>query len=515
MAKTKKKYKLTAEHEAMLVPWRDKWIANAMSTEAMTEADREVVRKAVNGMYKAAGIDKPPIVVFSPSPFVTRFAGGFAAAIWHLRKTSGKTHLMSRTATRVEVETVAMDATRHATWAATNSATRAATEAAAEAATDAATRLATRNETEGATRVATRDAIQKATWNETEVTVGAAEAATGAATWAATWVATRAATEAATEATTRTATRVAVEYATQDATNAATEATTRTVTRFAVEYATQDATNYATQDATNAATEAATRDAMRAATQTATRDGDIDNSWFTGISGQEMHQLSASLGLGSFGLECAKSAWNMYQGGNQWSGWDAFLSFFKDVAKLPLDYSKYEHWLALAEHSGPRIVHKEFCIVTDRPSVLKVDDQNRPHCEDGPFCVWRDGTALYAWHGTYIPARWVTTAKPTATEALTWPNIEQRRAACEIVGWAAILDQLSAKTIDKDGDPEIGELLEVNLPDIGRERFLKVRCGTGRTFALPVPLDMKTAIQANAWTYGLDPKDIFNLEVRT
>ena len=451
----------------MLVPWRDKWIANAMSTEAMTEADREVVRKAVNGMYKAAGIDKPPIVVFSPSPFVTRFAGGFAAAIWHLRKTSGKTHLMSRTAT----------------------------EAAAEAATDAATRLATRNETEGATRVATRDAIQKATWNETEVTVGAAEAATGAATWAATWVAT--------EATTRLATWVA----TQDATEAATEATTRTATRVAVEFA--------TQGATEAATEAATRDAMRAATQTATRDGDIDNSWFTGISGQEMHQLSASLGLGSFGLECAKSAWNMYQGGNQWSGWDAFLSFFKDVAKLPLDYSKYEHWLALAEHSGPRIVHKEFCIVTDRPSVLKVDDQNRPHCEDGPFCVWRDGTALYAWHGTYIPARWVTTAKPTATEALTWPNIEQRRAACEIVGWAAILDQLSAKTIDKDGDPEIGELLEVNLPDIGRERFLKVRCGTGRTFALPVPPDMKTAIQANAWTYGLDPKDIFNLEVRT
>jgi len=503
MAKTKKKYKFTAEHEAMLVPWRDKWIANAMSTEAMTEADREVVRKAVNGMYKAAGIDKPPIVVFSPSPFVTRFAGGFAAAIWHLRKTSGKTHLMSRTATRVEVETVAMDATRHATWAATNSATRAATEAAAEAATDAATRLATRNETEGATRVATRDAIQKATWNETEVTVGAAEAATGAATWAATWAATEAATEATTEATTRLATCVA----TQDATEAATEATTRTATRVAVEFA--------TQDATEAATEAATQDAMWAATQTATRDGDIDNSWFTGISGQEMHQLSASLGLGSFGLECAKSAWNMYQGGNQWSGWDAFLSFFKDVAKLPLDYSKYEHWLALAEHSGPRIVHKEFCIVTDRPSVLKVDDQNRPHCEDGPFCVWRDGTALYAWHGTYIPARWVTTAKPTATEALTWPNIEQRRAACEIVGWAAILDQLSAKTIDKDGDPEIGELLEVNLPDIGRERFLKVRCGTGRTFALPVPPDMKTAIQANAWTYGLDPKDIFNLEVRT
>ena len=61
----------------------------------------------------------------------------------------------------------------------------------------------------------------------------------------------------------------------------------------------------------------------------------------------------------------------------------------------------------------------------------------------------------------------------------------------------------------------IGTLLEVNLPDIGKEKFLKVLCGTGREFAIPVPPFMKTALEANAWTYGLDGDLLRDLEVRT
>ena len=48
-----------------------------------------------------------------------------------------------------------------------------------------------------------------------------------------------------------------------------------------------------------------------------------------------------------------------------------------------------------------------------------------------------------------------------------WPNIEQRRAACEIVGWNRILAELDAKSLDKHPDPQIGELVEVSLPDAG------------------------------------------------
>ena len=45
-------------------------------------------------------------------------------------------------------------------------------------------------------------------------------------------------------------------------------------------------------------------------------------------------------------------------------------------------------------------------------------------------------------------------------------------------------------------------------------RFLKVRCATGREFVLGVPLEMRTAREANAWTYQLHTDD-YPLDVRT
>ena len=71
------RYKLTKEHQAQLAPWRDKWIANAMSTAPMDDAERDRVREAVRGLYRAAGLTPPPDnrIVFVPSPFVARFAG--------------------------------------------------------------------------------------------------------------------------------------------------------------------------------------------------------------------------------------------------------------------------------------------------------------------------------------------------------------------------------------------------------------------------------------------------------
>ena len=77
-----------------------------------------------------------------------------------------------------------------------------------------------------------------------------------------------------------------------------------------------------------------------------------------------------------------------------------------------------------------------------------------------------------------------------------------------------ILNELGTIILDKDEDAQIGELLSVDLPDIDREKFSRVTCGTGRKFALPVPPEMKTARQANAWTWVLKPNE-YRPEVRT
>ena len=366
-----KKYSLTEEHRAQLKPWADKWIANAMSTAPMTEEEKEICRDAVEGLYRAADLVPPPRhrIVFVSSPFILRFASGFAAAIWHLRGKNKKS---------------VSAATNYATDAATRAATRAATYAATDAATDAATSAAT-------------------------------DAATDDATYDATYAAT--------------------DDATYDATSAATDA--------------------ATYDATNAATD------------------DAKNKWFKfDVSG--MRRLAAALKLGEFGLKCAEQIyWRCYHGGNQWSAWSSFLTFFRHVVQLKLDYSKFDHWEKLAIHSGPRIMHKEFCMISDRPKTLLVNALNQPHCEDGPFCEWRDGSALFALNGVRVPEWIVTTPKDKFTRdmILKEQNADYRREIVRKLGNERMVEVLKPKIADK----EFGyELYMVELGDNRERPFLRM-----------------------------------------
>ena len=211
----------------------------------------------------------------------------------------------------------------------------------------------------------------------------------------------------------------------------------------------------------------------------------------------------------------ARDGLNNDRGGSLWSSWGAYVSFFRDVCGWadPI-LEKFAIDEALIDSCGWTWWHENVLAISDRPNVIRRDAEGRLHCENGPSIAYRDGWALHHWHGVSIPEEWLTGKKPTAQEALTWKNVEQRRAAAEIVGWTNILQALDAKVIDTDADEEIGTLLEANIPDSGPERFLSVKCGTGRRFCLPVPREMETAHAANAWSYGLDRLS-FKPEVRT
>jgi len=95
-------------------------------------------------------------------------------------------------------------------------------------------------------------------------------------------------------------------------------------------------------------------------------------------------------------------------------------------------------------------------------------------------------------------------------------NIELRRAGTEIFGWARILTELDAECVDSSDDAEIGELLSVKLPDLDRrQKFLRVRCGTGRVFVVCVPPDIDTAIGAQSWMVGKSVTEFQKPEIRT
>jgi hypothetical protein len=140
--------------------------------------------------------------------------------------------------------------------------------------------------------------------------------------------------------------------------------------------------------------------------------------------------------------------------------------------------------------------------VSKRPTVLLVDDQQRLHCGTGPALAFADGTAVYSWRNQRVPAEWIE-ERTTIDAALCFKidDLDKRQTFADIIGWDRILGELNCKTIDEDVDPMVGTLLEVNLPDAGVQRFLRAKCGTGRTVVVLVSRDFNTALEANAQTY--------------
>ena len=217
-------------------------------------------------------------------------------------------------------------------------------------------------------------------------------------------------------------------------------------------------------------------------------------------------------------MDPSKSSQNIFNEmiyGSQDAHWLGFYQFFSK--EVDLDCVKpLEGMIELANHTGWLNVYEDAVVFQHRPEIIKFDAEKRLHCEDGPAIRYRDGYSLYSWHGTRIPSEWITNKSAlTAKIAITWENIEQRRCACEILGWAKILKELDSKVIDEDHDPEIGTLLEVTIPNVGKEKFLRVLCGTKREFALPVPPEMRSALEAQAWTWGMNKNEFVIPEIRT
>ena len=333
--------------------------------------------------------------------------------------------------------------------------------------------------------------------------------------------ATADATDEATSTATYRATDEATRSATDRATNGATNGATHRATRSATDRATSTATYRATSSATDEATDEATRSATYRATDEATRSA---------TNGAESGASKACRDLaGDIGIQYALGWHSAYQGGNMWAAFDCYLTSFRDVLGLYLPcHEKYVAWEQAAIHGGFRVLHPEFCIVSDFPEIIRVDGQNRPHCADGPSHKWRDGWSLYHWHGVRIPDDWIGGGLDAKT-AVTWPNVEQRRAAIEILGWQNVLSALDAKSLGGNPDPKIGELIEVQLPfedDKGnattRALFLKAQCGTGRTIFEAVDPDeididprFDPAWCAQAWRDGYSPADWLPPSFRT
>jgi hypothetical protein len=220
------------------------------------------------------------------------------------------------------------------------------------------------------------------------------------------------------------------------------------------------------------------------------------------LGGQLGDQLRVQL-MDQLGGQLMDQLWEIHD--SLWfvGGWDSFwLAFYKFGQEIGVRYKNQENfdaYIRYAEDCSVMYAYKGIAFCSDRAKVLRFDDRKLLHCEDGYAMEFRDGYGFCSWHGIRVPDEWIVNKSLDAKTAITWKNMEQRRAACEIVGWAKVLRELNAVIINKSTNPFVGELVEVDIPDIGKEKFLLTMCGTNREFALPVPPQMERASQAQAW----------------
>jgi len=215
----------------------------------------------------------------------------------------------------------------------------------------------------------------------------------------------------------------------------------------------------------------------------------------------------------------------IYAGNNLWGAHDLYwIAFYRFCQRIGVNYGDAAKTLDTMEAISSQCEwwwpFEGVVIASEKPVSVKWDDEQRLHCENGPAVEYADSYALHSWHGQSIPGDWVTGNPPKASEALHWQNMDQRAAACEILGWDKIVDERVAsgagRIIEDSGDRVWGRLVELDLPDSPGERFLDAMCGTGRRFALPVPPKTKTVDEAQSVLHGGLPVEILkNFEVRT
>jgi len=160
--------------------------------------------------------------------------------------------------------------------------------------------------------------------------------------------------------------------------------------------------------------------------------------------------------------------------------------------------------------------------------VIRVVDfiKGRKHGEEKYFnAQGRQLESKYFFHDTEVPRYiWSQPESITVDELLDEPNTEVRRAMMELMGFEVFLERCRAKgmvEVVDEADPMTGSLLRITVNKEVLERtgsqtsdeeldraqvmLLRVKDGTlPKHYVLRVPRGMKTAREANAWTWGFE-----------
>jgi len=165
-----------------------------------------------------------------------------------------------------------------------------------------------------------------------------------------------------------------------------------------------------------------------------------------------IRELAEKYNLGELAIECTRLVHNMWNGGNQWSGWVSYLSFFRHVVQLKeIDYTDWDCYEQLCIKSGPRVVHEDFCLISDRYQTLTINSRNQPHNDTGPFATWSDGSALYSVNNVRVPNWVIDNSEKITVEAIEdEANLEVRRVMLNKFGQERYILESNSEVVHAD-----------------------------------------------------------------
>jgi hypothetical protein len=193
----------------------------------------------------------------------------------------------------------------------------------------------------------------------------------------------------------------------------------------------------------------------------------------------------------------------------------------------PAARAQFGLWAEITRSCGWWWPREGRCVIAERPSAIRLEDndgETRLHCADGPAVLFRDGWAVYAWHGTRVPS-WVI-ENPTVELVAAERNIEVRRCAIERWGWAEFIAEAGLELVGTAADPG-NPGCELRLYDLPYKQWgsptrllLAIngsleRDGTRRQYGLRVPPWFEDPVDAAGWSYGLTGAQYALLQRRT
>jgi hypothetical protein len=261
----------------------------------------------------------------------------------------------------------------------------------------------------------------------------------------------------------------------------------------AVEGAVSNSVSGAVHDSVHGAVYGAVRDSVSGAVYDsvhgavygAVRDS-VDGAVFGAVHGAVSNSVSE-----------AKAKWMPYFGGNLWSSWLAWESYFHEVCGLQT--GKNAEALAFREAQssvGWWIPCAWGVVVSDRPTVIHIEQvgergwgSHQMHCAEGPAIAWSDGYALWMWHGVRVTQQIIEAPETLTLEQISSEeNAEVRRIMRERFGESEYLIATGAVLADADfeGATE-GAAPRALIEDAEGTTWLVGTDGsTGRTYHMPL-----------------------------